>query len=229
MTRGRSHREGISGWDGFQLLAAVVGIALCLYVLFVPAPKVSSRARPTLRSSLPAPDLKAIHALARRAKPTPSQPSWRPPTMRPNWRWIVVHHSATLSGNAASFDRYHRSEERGMENGLAYHFVIGNGHGAEDGLVEVGERWRKQLAGGHVKGEEHNQTSIGICMVGNFDLAGPTEKQFASLKGLLNYLVATSGVPVSRVVVHRDMTGQSTDCPGRYLPLDVILKHRFGR
>jgi len=58
------------------------------------------------------------------------------------WRYVVVHHSATEAGSAAGMDRYHR-EERHMENGLAYHFVIGNGHGMRDGDITIGNRWRE--------------------------------------------------------------------------------------
>jgi hypothetical protein len=42
-------------------------------------------------------------------------------------------YSAIKDGNAASYDRAHR--RRGMENGLAYHFVIGNGVDSGDGEI----------------------------------------------------------------------------------------------
>ena len=44
---------------------------------------------------------------------------------RSQWQRIVVHHSAIKYGNATKYDATHR--RRGMKNGLAYHFVIGNG------------------------------------------------------------------------------------------------------
>ena len=56
----------------------------------------------------------------------------RPGVRRGRWRYIVVHHSETREGNARAFDYYHR-HVRGMENGLAYHFVIGNGTSSGDG------------------------------------------------------------------------------------------------
>jgi len=67
------------------------------------------------------------------------------------WKYIVIHHSASASGCAAEFDRYHR-EKRGWENGLGYHFVIGNGSGAGDGQIEIGNRWVKQIDGAHAGG-----------------------------------------------------------------------------
>jgi LysM repeat protein len=40
------------------------------------------------------------------------------------WRYVVIHHSATRRGTMQGMDMYHRQKRR-MENGLAYHFVIG--------------------------------------------------------------------------------------------------------
>ncbi|MFQ5589758.1 MAG: peptidoglycan-binding protein, partial [Phycisphaerae bacterium] len=53
----------------------------------------------------------------------------------PRWTTIVIHHSATETGGASLFDRFHR--KRGWD-GLGYHFVIGNGTDTPDGLIEVG-------------------------------------------------------------------------------------------
>ncbi len=86
---------------------------------------------------------------------------------RDNWKRIVVHHSAIKYGNAKKYDAAHR--QRGMQNGLAYHFLIGNGIDSGDGEIEVGPRWKKQLLGGHVKSYQLNLTAIGICLVGNFE------------------------------------------------------------
>ena len=91
----------------------------------------------------------------------------RPRINTTKWKNIIAHHSATGNGNAKIFDAAHR--RRGMENGLAYHFIICNGtNGSADGKVEVGNRWLRQIKGGHVKSETYNANSIGICVVGNF-------------------------------------------------------------
>ncbi|MDI6758300.1 MAG: LysM peptidoglycan-binding domain-containing protein, partial [Candidatus Omnitrophota bacterium] len=57
------------------------------------------------------------------------------------WRYITLHHSATLEGNAECFDRNHRGRRMG---GLFYHFVVGNGTLSGNGEIEVGWRWQKQ-------------------------------------------------------------------------------------
>src|SRR5438477_2873081 len=73
----------------------------------------------------------------------------RAPVKRQRWQFIVVHNSGTRQGNARVFDYYHRHVRR-MQNGLAYHFVIGNGTSTGNGQIEVGDRWRRQINGGHV-------------------------------------------------------------------------------
>ena len=66
------------------------------------------------------------------------------------WERIVIHHSATPVDDAMNMDRVHKA--RGMKNGLAYHFVISNGsRKAYDGEIVMGNRWKNQLDGGHMK------------------------------------------------------------------------------
>jgi hypothetical protein len=142
---------------------------------------------------------------------------WNVQTSR-EWRHIVVHHSASATGSAASFDRAHR--DRGWD-GLGYHFVIGNGSGSGDGQVEVGYRWNKQLAGAHAGNYEFNQHGIGICLVGDFEHGGPpSARQMASLRQLVAFLQARTGVPTNEIIGHGNVPGRNTECPGRYLDMN---------
>ena len=133
------------------------------------------------------------------------------------WRNIVGHHSATVQGNAATFDAYHRNVHH-MENGLAYHFVIGNGRGSRDGQIEVGPRWTRQLQGGHVHSERFNQDSIGICLVGNFEEEIPTPRQIAAFTGLVEFLRSEVLPETPQFLLHREIPGERTLCPGRAFP-----------
>lgn len=143
---------------------------------------------------------------------------------RGRWTRIVVHHSATVGGNAARFDEYHR-RAHGWD-GLAYHFVIGNGNGSGDGEVEIGEHWWKQEWGTHVRG--HNEGALGICLVGNFDeMTGdpprpsvPSERQIEALVTLTQALLDLTGLTAANVVGHSDII--PTDCPGRYFPMQAF-------
>ncbi len=132
------------------------------------------------------------------------------------WKNIIVHHSATGNGNAEIFDRSHRRDRR-MVNGLGYHFIIGNGTNSGNGEIEIGPRWTRQLAGGHVSSPVYNHNSIGICLVGNFEQTHPSARQIAALTELVHYLRNGKFAGNSRFLVHREV--DKTLCPGRYFPL----------
>jgi LysM repeat protein len=139
------------------------------------------------------------------------------------WTNIVIHHSATNEGSGKGMDRYHR-EERNMENGLAYHFVIGNGNGMRDGEVFIGARWTKQLPGGHLAIEALNQISLGICLVGDFEKRAPTRRQLDSLEALVRSLQKKTAPQPVAVTSHRRIHPNHTKCPGRLFPLDTFLQ-----
>lgn len=139
---------------------------------------------------------------------------------RSNWKAIIAHHSAIKKGNAESYGRTHR--KRGMQNGLAYHFVIGNGIDSGDGQIEVGPRWTGQLQGGHVKNHALNLVAIGICLVGNFEIERPTRKQIQSFTLLVDWLQSSVLRKKVRFAGHREIKGEQTVCPGKNFPLKTL-------
>ncbi len=141
------------------------------------------------------------------------------------WQYIVGHHSGIGVGNAQIYDSVHR--RRGMENGLAYHFVIGNGSRSGDGEIEVGDRWKRQLDGGHVRKAEVNQHGIGICLVGNFEETRPTRRQMESFTRLVDYLGGTVLKGRYTFTVHREVDRNHTVCPGKNFPLREMHR-RYG-
>jgi hypothetical protein len=147
--------------------------------------------------------------------------AWIPNAPARPWKWIVIHHSASPSGNAAKFDKEHRA--KGWDE-LGYHFVIGNGTDSGNGQVEVGPRWPKQKWGAHAKTADnrYNDFGIGICLVGNFDIERPTPQQLQSLAKLTAYLMKTYHIPASNVIGHRDT--KPTNCPGRNLNIAVVRR-----
>jgi len=142
------------------------------------------------------------------------------PVMRGRWRYIVVHNSGTRQGNAKIFDYYHRYTRK-MPNGLAYHFVIGNGSSSGDGQIEIGDRWRRQINGGHVHSDYLNSIALGICLVGDFNRDLPTKNQLAALDELIRYLRTRCGKfegHVAIVKAHKEINPVPTDCPGERFP-----------
>ena len=129
------------------------------------------------------------------------------------WRTITLHHSATLQGNAETFDRNHRSRKMG---GLFYHFVIGNGAGSGDGELEVGWRWSKQR---YVE----RLYDIQICLVGDFNRQNVTQAQFNTLVSLVSILRRQYGIPVRGIRRHQDLEGKVTECPGNNFPFSRLI------
>src|SRR5207302_4489501 len=146
----------------------------------------------------------------------------RAPVAHGRWQFIVVHNGGTRQGNAAAFDYYHRHIRR-MQNGLAYHFVIGNGTSTGHGQIEVGDRWRRQINGGHVHSDYLNNIALGICLVGDFNRDQPTRAQLDCCEELIRYLRQRCGkvgdhYPI--VKPHREVNPPrwATDCPGNVFP-----------
>jgi hypothetical protein len=144
------------------------------------------------------------------------------PVKRNRWRYIVVHNSGTRQGSAKAFHYYHL-RVRKMPNGLAYHFVIGNGSSTGDGQIEIGSRWTRQINGGHVHSDYLNNIALGICLVGDYNRDTPTKKQLEALDELIRYLRKRVGKvdgKVSIVKAHRDINPPRwpTDCPGNKFP-----------
>ncbi len=146
----------------------------------------------------------------------------RAPVQKRRWRYIVVHNSGTRQGNAKAFEYYHR-RVRKMPNGLAYHFVIGNGTSSGDGEIEVGSRWTRQINGGHVHSDYLNNIALGICLVGDYNRDAVTARQLAALDELIRYLRQRVG-KIDRqwaiVKAHRAINPPRwpTDCPGDKFP-----------
>lgn len=158
-------------------------------------------------------------------QPILPDPSWRVDAKPGRWRLIVVHHTATKGGSAKSIDRHHREVNK-WENGLAYHFLIGNGRDMPDGEVFASRRWLEQLDGAHIKEmREHkkpNAFAIGIALVGNFEEAVATPRQLAALRGLLGFLMREYGLKATDIVGHGEAAVKYTACPGKLFFLDEV-------
>ncbi|MFW6189181.1 MAG: N-acetylmuramoyl-L-alanine amidase [Planctomycetota bacterium] len=164
--------------------------------------------------TLPAPE-PVSGPVTSRARPRRLEGRLGTPLKR-NWKYVIIHHSGTDTGSEASFDRYHR-EHKGWR-GVGYDFVIGNGRGSRDGLVEVTFRWEQQTTGAHANSDEYNRYGIGICLVGNFDRDRPTARQMDALVALVNYLQRRCDIPTEHIYGHRHVRPGGTHCPGHNFP-----------
>ena len=140
------------------------------------------------------------------------------------WDYIVIHHSATTSGDAKSIDRLHRNQDF---DGIGYHFVINNGTHQRDGLIEVGYRWKNQQHGAHCRVDPSddnywNEHGIGICLIGNFEHRAPSRQQMSELYRLVGYLMQQYNIPADKVIAHRDV--KATRCPGLHFPWSAFTR-----
>jgi LysM repeat protein len=136
-----------------------------------------------------------------------------PPRGSSRWHTITVHHSATLQGSAKAF---HRDHSRRRMGGLFYHFVIGNGSYSDDGEIETGFRWKRQI-------KSNRPYDINICLVGDFNRQDVSEAQLGSLVNLVATLQRQYRIPTSHVRRHEDVKGKNTECPGRRFPFYRLL------
>jgi len=148
----------------------------------------------------------------------------RQPLATDAWEGIVIHHSGSAFGSAATLA--HEHEQQGLA-GLGHHFVIGNGAPAPDGEIHVGYRWLDQLPGAHTPGpagDLYNRHYIGICLVGDGDRRDFTDAQMAALIRLVSTLQQKFAIPNERVVLNRDVS--PTSGPGRHFP-EVEFRSRL--
>ncbi len=214
----RTTRRRFTVWASF--VGGMTAVAGILLAGDRGAPSVHAAVNVTIEGLSPVSDSSLI--LPRDAKPIAGQ-----------WQAIVIHHSATPAGDSITLNRQHTAS--GL-SGLGYHFVIGNGQGLGDGLVEVGYRWNRQLAGAHVAGatatesqngldrtslstadaDQYNRHSIGICMIGNGNRREFTDRQMHELITLVRALQEQFRIPGSAVYLHSDLSKVTS--PGKFFP-----------
>jgi len=124
---------------------------------------------------------------------------------------IIIHHSASPETTTTD-DIWKWHTSRGWD-GIGYHYVI-----LPNGKWEkTRPNWK---VGMHAYGS--NRNSIGICLIGSFQVYDPTEEQIKTLKELIGQLKDAYGDNL-KVIGHRDTWHAThfkpTRCPGNNLHL----------
>ena len=125
-------------------------------------------------------------------------------------RYLIVHHA----GGILSVAGIHSAHLGNGWSGIGYQYVV-----ELDGDIHRG---RPEWASG-AQCEGYNNQSIGVCFIGNYQTTKTMPAaQLASGRELMAYLMDKyRGVPVRG---HGEMPGNATDCPGKYFPMDALLK-----
>ena len=128
-------------------------------------------------------------------------------SVRPNTKYIVLHHAASISCTAKDVDRWHKANGW---SGIGYHFFV-----RKDGSIYRGRpEW---ATGAHAEGK--NSESIGICAEGNYDIEKiMPDVQKLAIKELLMYL--KNKYKNIGIKAHKDVG--ATGCPGKYYPLQEM-------
>ncbi len=166
--------------------------------------------------------------------PDGQQLRW-PEAYSPTVRMIVVHHTAVANGGDSrsgaekmrALYSYHANNRAWGD--IGYHYVID-----DNGVIYQGRAGGDFVVGGHAYC--HNVGTIGIALMGNFDIENPTQKQVQSLQWLVATLVQRYNINTGRSLIyhgqiypflvgHRQLL--DTDCPGRqmFAVLDQVRTH----
>lgn len=127
--------------------------------------------------------------------------------MRPNF--IIVHHEYGFNG-FASVNEYHRQldfPESSLGFFCGYQYYI-------DLLGVITQARKDDEMGAHTVGM--NDRSIGICVMGNGDIARPTAPQMIALKNLILKKMTEWAIHPNNIAGHRKFASYKS-CPGRLL------------
>lgn len=117
---------------------------------------------------------------------------------------IVVHHTAVPPSVGARRVAEVHVNTNGWP-GIGYHFFVN-----PDGKIEQ-TNWLETVSA-QTRGQ--NYTSIGVAFAGDFTSVTPTAAQIEQGGHLIAWLMQKLNVPLEQVRGHREMPGQSTECPG---------------
>jgi hypothetical protein len=144
-------------------------------------------------------------------------------------RALVIHHTDSNFGTVDVVRAWHLA--RGFTD-IGYHKLVLNGKRSPrstydteiDGLIQQGRPDAQR--GAHSDGKlgpyagRWNTVSLGICLVGNFEVDRPTPRQWASLVDACVRLCRRHGIMARDIYGHRET--DQTACPGRNLDLNLL-------
>ena len=124
------------------------------------------------------------------------------------WTHIIIHHSLTKDSGTVSWQairRYHVETNGWLDVGYSFGLELVNAE------YEILLGRPLTMVGAHTVGM--NSKGIGVCVVGDFDLAPPPDAALKVLgHRLLKPLMETYTIPRSNIKFHRDYAPKT--CPG---------------
>jgi hypothetical protein len=132
---------------------------------------------------------------------------------------IIVHHSGVVvdqslsdySSQIEAMRRYHKS--LGWDD-IGYHYIID-----PSGAWHQGRALDK--IGAHCK--RYNIGSVGVCLLGNFEMQEPTKEQMRALRDLVVFLQKRCEKPL---IIKGHNAFAATLCPGKNLTKELVLEYK---
>jgi hypothetical protein len=134
-------------------------------------------------------------------------------------KYIIMHHSLTKDGRTVSWGairEYHKTAPEYKFSEIGYQW----------GIELVGPHYEVLAGrmmnenGAHCPGR--NNDSVGICVVGNFDIAPPPVAQWAVAVHLASSLCDVLRIPYENIKGHCDYSQKS--CPGKYFDMNTFRR-----
>ena len=141
--------------------------------------------------------------------------------LRTDTERIIIHHSAIGFTDEVTAADIHRVHHENGWSGIGYHFYV-----HKSGLIETGRPLED--AGAHTY--RYNNTSLGICLAGDFTEELPSDAQMESLAKLTGILCQMYCLKPSESIVAGHSDFNETACPGENLYMQLPnLRESAGR
>lgn len=136
-------------------------------------------------------------------------------------KYLVVHHEGGVTAEGSSaldIHRWYLSRTDDKYAATGYH-----AHVERDGRIAEGRPlWAVGAHAARKGGPDYNPESLGLCIVGNLDLAPPAEGQLDAAVAWLRW--ASLLHSTAQVVGHGELPAMATNCPGRGLDMDSLRR-----
>ncbi len=123
---------------------------------------------------------------------------------------IIIHHSLTKDSGTVSWGairKYHKEMLGWNDVGYQWGIELVNDY------YEILMGRRPDLTGAHTLGQ--NDQSIGICVVGNYDIDEVTQEIKEAIQKLLTWLIFQYKIPSKEIYGHCEFAAKT--CPGKNL------------